>query len=117
MPFVAPTFEDELVISDEWTTAFSVVALTFKNGNRWRLYDGQNTISVTIKDEVFIRRVNDNEIAFAKGDLLVCRVRVDQWRTGGSLRTDYAVLEVMEHRVAARQLALPFGSAEKAAGV
>jgi hypothetical protein len=117
MPFVAPTFEDELIISDEWTTAFSVVALTFKDGNRWRLYDGQNTISVTIKDEAFIRRVNDNEIAFAKGDLRVCRVRVDQLRTGGSLRTDYAVLEVMEHRVATRQLALPFGSAEKAAGV
>jgi hypothetical protein len=27
MPFVAPTFEDELIISDEWTAAFSVVAL------------------------------------------------------------------------------------------
>jgi hypothetical protein len=117
MPFVAPTFEDELIISDEWTAAFSVVALTFKNGNRWRLYDGQNTMSVTIEDEAFIRRVNDNEIAFAKGDLLVCRVRIDQWRTGDCLRTEYAVLDVLKHRAAARQLALPFGSVEKAAGV
>jgi hypothetical protein len=60
--------------------------------------------------------VNDNEIAFAKGDLLVCRVRVDQWRTGDSLRTEYTVLEVTEHRVAARQLTLPLGNVEKAAG-
>lgn len=117
MPFVAPTVEEELIISDEWTAAFSVVALTFKDDNRWRLYDGQNTINVAIEDEAFIRRVNDNEIAFAKGELLVCRVRIDQWRTGDSLRTDYAVLEVLEHRAAARQLALPFGSLEKAAGV
>jgi hypothetical protein len=117
MPFVAPTVEDELIISDERTAAFSVVALTFKDGNKWRLYDGQNTISVTIEDEAFIRRVNDNKIAFAKGDLLVCRVRVDQWRTGDCLRTEYTVLEVMEHRAAARQFALPFGSVEKAAGV
>lgn len=114
--FIAPMVEDEPIISDERTAAFSIVALTFKDGNKWRLYDGQNTISVTIEDEAFIRRVNDNEIAFAKGDLLVCRVRVDQWRTGDSLRTEYAVLEVLEHRVAARQLALPFGSVEKAAG-
>jgi hypothetical protein len=117
MPFVAPTFEDELIISDEWTAAFSVVALTFKDGNRWRLYDGQNTISVTFEDEAFIRRVNDNKMALAKGDLLVCRVRIDQWRTLDCLRTEYTVLEVMEHRAAARQFALPFRSVEKAAGV
>jgi hypothetical protein len=91
--FVAPIVEDEQIISDERTAAFSIVALTFKDGNKWRLYDGQNTISVTIEDEVFIRRVNDNEIAFAKGDLLVCRVRVDQWRTRDSLRTEYTVLD------------------------
>jgi hypothetical protein len=114
--FVAPIVEDEQIISDERTAAFSIVALTFKDGNKWRLYDGQNTISVTIEDETFIRRVNDNEIAFAKGDLLVCRVRVDQWRTGDSLRTEYTVLEVTEHRVAARQLTLPLGNVEKAAG-
>ena len=104
--FVAPIVEDEPIISDERTAAFSIVALTFKDGNKWRLYDGQNTISVTIEDEAFIRRVNRQRLPL-EGDLLVCRPMSISGH-GNSLRTEYAVLEVMEHRVAARQLALPF---------
>ena len=45
---------------------------------KWRLTDGQVVYSVTIKDPVFLKRVNNNELAFAKGDVLFERRRHDR---------------------------------------
>lgn len=106
--FVAPSAEEEQIVREERNAAFSIVSLAFKDGNKWRLSDGQNTIGVTMADEDFLGSVNRNEIAFAKGDILVCRLLTEQWRTADNLRTEYTVLQVLDHRSAARQLPLPF---------
>lgn len=106
--FIAPDPDEEQIISEERKAAFTIVSISFKDGNKWRLNDGQNTINVTIADQAFVDRVNSNDVVFAKGDILVCRVLMEQWRTSDGLRTDYTVLEVIEHRSAARQLPLQF---------
>ena len=105
---VVPEAPEEQIVSEERIAFFSIVAVTFKDGNKWRLSDGQNTIGVTMADDEFLGRVNHNEVAFAKGDILRCRLLTEQWRTTESLRTEYTVLEVLEHISAARQLPLPF---------
>ncbi len=105
---IIPDAQEEQIVSEERNAAFSIVAVTFKDGNKWRLSDGQNTIGVTMADDDFLGRVNRNEISFSKGDILVCRLLTEQWRTAESLRTEYTVLEVLEHKSAARQLPLPF---------
>lgn len=106
--FHPPSWEDELLFDDVRKMAFSIVSLAFKEDNKWRLYDGAATIHATIQDAGFIERVNQSLEHFAKGDVLICLVRVRQWQTATGARTEYEVTEVLEHRHAARQLRLPF---------
>jgi hypothetical protein len=109
MYFVAPAnAEERLLIDDLRTMAFSIVSLAFKEDNKWRLSDGSSTISATISDEQFLHGVNTNVESFAKGDSLVCTVRVRQWQTANGPRTEYEVVRVNDHLHAARQIELPW---------
>lgn len=105
--FAKPALPDETLVDEVRRSAFSIVSLTFKEDNKWRLYDGNTQISATISDEDFLDRVERNQVSFSKGDILICDVRVTQKRTLEGLRTDYMVERVVEHRPAARQLPLP----------
>lgn len=105
--FVAPVPTDELLLDDVRKMAFSIVSLAFKEDNKWRLYDGAATIHATITDIEFLSKVDRNQIAFAKGDVLVCDVRVLQWQTTSGAKTEYEVVRVIEHRTSARQIPLP----------
>jgi hypothetical protein len=69
--------------------------------------DGNSTISAAIADVDFLHRVNTNQVNFAKGDILVCRVGVRQWQTQSGAKTEYEVERVLEHRTAARQIPFP----------
>jgi hypothetical protein len=105
--FHAPQPEDELLVDEVRKMAFSIVSLAFKDDNKWRLYDGAATIHASIADLGFLKRVDTNQVSFAKGDVLVCNVRVRQWQTLTGARTEYEVTDVVEHRTAARQIQLP----------
>lgn len=105
--FYTPAVEDDLVLDDVRKMAFSIVSLAFKEDNKWRLYDGAATIHAAIADIGFLTRVDQNVETFAKGDLLICMVRVRQWQIPSGARTEYEVVEVLEHRQAARQIRLP----------
>lgn len=99
--FDIPEYE-ELILDEERQYAFSIVRLTFKENNKWRLTDGQNTFSVLMKDKAFQRRVDNNRVAFAKGDLLICKLRMRQWQIEGGVgvKTEYEVTKVVQHRPA-----------------
>jgi hypothetical protein len=84
---------------------FSIIGLSFKEDNKWRLTDGENTFSVSMKDVAFQRRVDNNQEAFAKGDVLICDLRTVQWQVEGGIKTEYEVVKVVNHRPA-RQLVL-----------
>lgn len=105
--FAAPQADEDLLLEDTRRMAFSIVSLAFKEDNKWRLSDGQATISALITDEAFLRSVNENEESFSKGDVLVCTVQVRQWQTSSGARTEYEITKVNEHRRAARQIKLP----------
>jgi len=105
--YAPPVVEDELLIDDVRQMAFSIISLAFKDDNKWRLYDGAATIHATISDAGFLHRVDQNVETFAKGDVLVCRVRVRQWHAAQGARTEYEVVEVLEHRTGGRQMRLP----------
>ena len=100
--FDLPEYQD-LILDDVRRHAFSIVSLAFKENNKWRLTDGQNTFSVLMKDEDFQRRVDNNDIAFAKGDVLVCDLRTRQWQVEEGVKSEYEVIQVVAHRPA-RQL-------------
>lgn len=103
----APTIDDELLVDDERKMVFSIVSLAFKDDNKWRLHDGAATIHATISDTDFLAKVDASQVNFAKGDMLVCKVRIRQWQTAAGAKTDYDVLHVLDHRTPGRQLPLP----------
>ncbi len=101
--------EEEVLIEHVIKHAFTIVSLAFRERNKWRLNDGNATISVLIEDEDFLRRIDENLIAFAKGDILICEMRVRQVHgKDDAIRNDYAVQRVIEHKPAARQLGFSF---------
>jgi hypothetical protein len=104
--YTLPEIDDEKITENEHEASYSIVSLAFKEDNKWRLHDGNNTISVSVKDEDFLNRVESNEISFTKGDILVCKIKMVQFRTNTGLKTEYELLEVKEHKQAARQLSL-----------
>ena len=69
----------------------------FKDGNKWRFYDGANSFSASIEDEEFLQKVEDGE-AFAKGDSLHVELRINQVRKGDKLSTEKTVVRVLEHK-------------------
>lgn len=103
----APIAEDRLLIDDVRKMAFSIVSLAFKEDNKWRLHDGQATISALIEDAPFLERIDKSLTSFSKGDVLVCMVAVKQWQTETGTRTEYTVTQVLEHIMAGKQLGLP----------
>lgn len=106
--FVPPPADETVVHEDERTMAFSIVSLSFKEGNKWRLSDGNVTAFVEVADQDFLSRVDRNLVRFAKGDLIIGRTRITQrLMPDGNLRTDYTLLSVQEHRPGAPQIELP----------
>ena len=104
--FRTPEIEEELVGEEEITALYSIHSLSFKEDNKWRLSDGANTFYVTIKDEDFLRKVNENLIAFSKGDILKMQVHIVTWETRDGIKTEYVASKVLDHKSAARQLKL-----------
>lgn len=95
----------ELLLDETRRQAFSITTLSFKEENKWRLTDGQNIFSVSMNDAAFQRRVDNNQISFAKGDILLCDLRTIQWQVQSGVKTEYEVVKVVRH-TPARQLSL-----------
>ena len=76
----------------------SIVALSFKEENKWRLTDGDNQFYVKIQDEDFWNKVDTNEIVFAKGDRVKVDLLVRQLeKESGNLQTEYTALKILDH--------------------
>jgi hypothetical protein len=96
----------EILPDRSWTQAFSLVTVTFKEDNKWRLSDGGTTIGATMADSSFLQRVENRTESFAKGDVLVCEMKAVQVHRSDGLHTEYEIVKVMEHRQYKPQLKL-----------
>lgn len=104
--FEAPPPADEELSDSEEVMNLQLATVAFRDDNKWRFSDGASTFHASVSDEGFLHRINSGE-AFAKGDVLRARVRKRQWLSGETIRADYDVREVLEHRRAHAQLDLP----------
>ncbi|HOW77413.1 MAG TPA: hypothetical protein P5102_15260 [Candidatus Competibacteraceae bacterium] len=104
--FKAPEASDEQIENTEFDINLQAVNIAFQDDNKWRFTDGNSTFHAAIQDADFLAKIAQNEVVFAKGDVLRVRMRKQQWLTGEKMRTVYEVLKVLEHRSAARQLPL-----------
>lgn len=104
--FAVPEPEDTQIIDEIREGAYSIISLAFKEDNKWRLSDGQTTYSVAVKDEEFLKQVENNEISFAKNDVLICEIHIRQWQTAQGLKTEYDLEKVKKHLPAFQQMKL-----------
>lgn len=104
--FAAPEALDEQIEDTEFDANLQAINIAFQDDNKWRFTDGNSTFYAAIQDMQFLAKVANNEMVFAKGDVLRVRMRKQQWLAGEKMRTTYEILKVLEHRSAARQLPL-----------
>lgn len=89
--------KDEYTQTRVYTQTFTIVTLAFEKNNKWKLADARGVISASIKDEVFLNRIESGEIQFAKGDRLICEVELVEDFNEEKIKSTYTILEIKEH--------------------
>ena len=107
-PYYHPIGDEDTVNESVTRMGLVIEMLSFKDGNKWRMWNGAESIMYAMEDEDFSRRVNSGE-AFRKGDILICDVRVKQTRTNGALKLHRAIVKVHDHKGGADQQPLGLG--------
>lgn len=74
-----------------------IESLTFKDGNKWRVSDGNATYHVAIEDKEFLAKIDAGQ-RFRKGDVLMVDLRQVQSIDGAKLVTASIIVKVIEHR-------------------
>jgi hypothetical protein len=103
--------EDELISEAE--TILRIIAISFKEGNKWRLSDGGNTYFISLLDEEFLSRVHRGAIRFGENDCLRVVLRLRQWYEEGELKIAREILKVVEHIPSGKQSLMPFEQGEE----
>ena len=84
------------------TTGLTIESPSFKDGNKWKLYDGQSSFYAEITDKNFLDKVDKGE-RFGKGDLLIVDMNIIQTRTPQGLKVEKIITEVKDHKEAPKQ--------------
>lgn len=74
-----------------------------KDGPKWRFWDGERSVAMSIEDNEFLQRVDEGREAFRKGDELVADVLIRQTRSGETIKLERSVKKVLQHRVKSHQ--------------
>jgi hypothetical protein len=98
--------EGELVRDSE--RVLQIVAMSFREDNKWRVSEGGSTYFVMIRDEDFLHRIQIREELFGANDYLRVLLRTRQWTENGALRVSREVIEVLAHSTSAEQMPLLF---------
>lgn len=106
--FEAPKIEEELIDEKEVIMNLQIVNISFREDGKWRFSDGNSTFYADVIDDDFNNQIQQNEKYFAKDDLLKVEATMRQSIVNGSIKTEYVIKKVLEHRSAAVQIKLPF---------
>lgn len=105
--FVPPSVTERMIVNEE-ITYLQIVTINFNMKNKWQFTQGESTISANIVDEHFIEKVQGRKAPFYDGDILMVRLQKEQYQENGKLKTNYKILEVLDHQKAAQQQPLNF---------
>ncbi len=107
---------DELLRDEVREVILTVATISFTEGHKWKFSDGNVEFYATITDENFVNKVQQNKDGFYKDDLFRVKLHERQWISDTGLKSDYEIIEVLEHRSGSKQIKLPFGDDEKNTG-
>lgn len=93
--------DGETILEPVRQTLLRIVSPSFEGNHKWRFRDGDTPIEAAVADRDFLRRVDSNEVSFAKGDVLACRVKTVWKRAAG--KHEYVVESVADIVPATRQ--------------
>lgn len=105
--FITPNeiLNDEVRTLTETSRNLVIFKLVFDPGYRWQFYKEGRKISAIIKDDAFMKRLDDGE-KFAKGDVLVVDLEVEQ-KVDKTINTyvdsRYTITRVIRHIPRAQQ--------------
>lgn len=90
---------DEEEISDNTVRMVLVIeSPVFKKDNKWKFNAGGPGFFAAIEDADFLSRVESGSELFGKGDYLTAQVNVKQFISMGSLKTEYVIIHVLDHK-------------------
>ena len=105
--FASPDSEPEILSEEEVDMNLQLVNVAFREDNKWRFSDGSTSFYAQVLDHNFLRQVQGNE-PFSSGDILKARLRRTQYLAGDTMKTEYTLLKVLEHRKAGVQIPIKF---------
>jgi hypothetical protein len=100
--YFGPVIPPESFTDTSQKITLIIEAATFKNGNKWRFYDGQNSFFADIVDLDFLNSVDNGE-RFGKGDMLRVDLRIIQEKVGNKINTNRTITKVHEHKAGPSQ--------------
>lgn len=100
LPWFTASASEADVVSDsiQHAVLLQIESAVFKDGNKWRMNDGSTAFYAEMCDAGFQGRVDAGLERFGKGDILVVDLRRLQTVTDGGLRTEWSIVQVLEHR-------------------
>jgi len=104
--FSAPSQEDVIIDTNTIELSLSPVSLSFKENNVWKFTDGSATYSIRMNDVNLIKRIENNDISFSKGDVFRLKLEVITWQSLNGIKTEYNLLEIISYTKSAKQLKL-----------
>jgi hypothetical protein len=106
--FSAPEIPVEELVDNEFTGAYTIVTAAFDEHLKWRLAQGETRITASLQDAGFINGINNGDVSFFKGDVLLVKMRLRQWEGPEGLKSEYDIVEVLEHRKRGIATQIPF---------
>ena len=89
---------NSLELTQTITTNVKLTQINFKSKNGWKMVYDDEEKNVTIEDESFLERINDNALAFKEGDMFKVELNIVEKSTANSKRTQYIIKRVLRHR-------------------
>ena len=91
------------IVKNIFIKSYHIRSLTFEKG-KWKLSDNSSTIIVSIEDEAFMQKAENDLLSFSSGDILECKVREEQKKLNGKLKSSYFIEKVLKHKPSAKQM-------------
>lgn len=104
--YFLPVAPSEMLTDATVRMVLHLESAVFKDGNKWRFFDGQQSFYAMMEDKHFLATVDAGE-PFRKGDVIVADVRINQAQEGTKLTAERTIVRVYEHRARPHQFKFP----------
>lgn len=100
---------EETILSESTTErVLQPLDISFLEGHKWRFSDGGTPFQAEVSDENFLKAIDEQSVAFAKGDLLLVDLKIIQYMADKGIKTTYEIVDVKKIINPHRQIDLPF---------